>query len=256
MCLLVLAWQSHDEYPLVFAGNRDERHARATAAASFWSDTPEILGGRDLEAGGTWLGITAGRRFAVVTNFREGLEPAKALRSRGELPTDFLRGRVSPAEYARDLARRGSDYGGFSFLCSNAASLWFCSNRGDGAYEVAPGVHGLSNHLLDTPWPKVERSKQRMELLLERDSLSSGALFRLLADREPAGDDELPDTGIGRDLEKRVSAPFVVNPVYGTRCSSVLRSQMDGGQYFAERRFDAAGETLETRHFQLGATAP
>lgn len=255
MCLLVFAWQVDDGHPLVFAGNRDERHARASAAATFWQDAPEILGGRDLEAGGTWLGLTAGGRFAVVTNYREGLNPPKAPRSRGELPAEFLRGDRHPADYARELQRRGGEYGGFSFVCGDGRELWFCSNRAPAPQMIAPGIHGLSNHLLDTPWPKVERSKARLAMLLEQGALGSDSLFKLLADRTPAGDAELPDTGIGRELEHTVSAPFVVNPVYGTRCSTAIRVNADRSRYFAERRFDAAGETLETRYFQLGAAA-
>jgi uncharacterized protein with NRDE domain len=256
MCLLVFAWQTDDEHPLVFAGNRDERHARASAAAAFWPDAPEILGGRDLEAGGTWLGITTAGRFAVVTNYREGLNPPKTPRSRGELPADFLRGNMSAADYMGELQRRGGDYGGFSLICGDGNELWYCSNRGAAPLAIAPGIHGLSNHLLDTPWPKVEHSKARLAMLLEQDVTGSDALFKLLADRTPASDAELPDTGIGRDLEHTVSSPFVLNPVYGTRCSTAIRFNADGSRHFAERRFDPESQALETRYFQLGAGLP
>lgn len=253
MCLLVFAWQTDAEHPLVFAGNRDERHARATAAAALWPDAPEILGGRDLEAGGTWLGVTANGRFAVVTNYREGLNPAKAPRSRGELPAEFLRGDMSASDYVHELQGRGGEYGGFSFICSEGAELWFCSNRAVVPQAITPGIHGLSNHLLDTAWPKVERSKARLGLLLEQGISGSDALFKLLADRTPAEDAALPDTGIGRELEHAVSSPFVLNPVYGTRCSTALRFNASGSRHFAERRFDPEGRALETRHFQLGS---
>ena len=255
MCLLVFAWDLHPKYKLIFAGNRDERHARAAAAARFWDDAPEVLAGRDLEAGGTWLGLSLAGRFAVVTNYREGLDPPKARLSRGALTADFLKGGMSAAEYLEDLRPKSQDYGAFSLIVGDDQGLHYYSNRGGPDGPIAPGVHGLSNHLLDTPWPKVELSKSRLAALLEQDSTTSDALFKLLADRGEAAEDKLPDTGIGLELERRVSAPFVVNSVYGTRCSSVIRQSRAGGFHFAERRFDPAGESLGTRHFQLADAA-
>jgi uncharacterized protein with NRDE domain len=252
MCLLALAWKAHPDFPLILAGNRDERHARASAAAGFWSDAPEVLAGRDLEAGGTWLGVTTAGRYAVVTNYREGLNPAKAPRSRGALTAEFLEGSVSPADYVDAVSRRGSEYGAFSLVCGDRDSLWYVSNRGAAPQPIAPGVHALSNHLLDTPWPKVENAKAGLKLLLEVGALTTETLFRLLADRKPA-QGSLPDTGIGPELERRVSAAFVQDPVYGTRCSTLLLLHRDGSLRFAERRFDAAGDALETRLFQITA---
>ena len=251
MCLLVFAWRVHPQYSLVFAGNRDERHARASVSAAFWEGAPDLLAGRDLEAGGTWVGVTAAGRFAVVTNYREGLDPPKAKRSRGELVSGFLQGDGRPRDYLGDVHARRQDYGAFSFLCGDREELHYLSNRDDHPGPVAPGVHGLSNHLLDTPWPKVEKSRERLELLLEQSAVSGEALFRLLSDREEARADELPDTGIGAELEKRVSAPFVVNPVYGTRCSTVIRLSADDSLHFAERTFTPAGVAKETRYFHL-----
>lgn len=256
MCLLVFAWKAHPDHALVFAGNRDERHARPAAPAGFWPDAPEVLGGRDLEAGGTWLGVTARARFAVVTNYREGLNPPKMARSRGELPADFLRGDDSPAAYLHKVKRRAGEYGGFGLICGDRESLFYFSNRSGEPSAVAPGVHGLSNHLLDTPWPKVAVSKQRLALLVENDAVTSDALFRLLHDTTPAGDAELPDTGIGLELERRVSPPFVMNEVYGTRCSTLLHIHADGEADFAERRFTPQGGEIETRRFHLPAPAP
>lgn len=253
MCLLVFAWQTDPEHPLIFAGNRDERHGRAAAAAGLWRDTPGVLGGRDLEAGGTWLGVTLAGRFAVVTNYREGLNPAKAPRSRGALAADFLTGDMGAAEYLDEVRTHAQEYGAFSLLVGDRRELHYYSNRGDQGGPVTPGIHGLSNHLLDTPWPKVQRTKTRFATLLEMATPTSDELFRLLADPSEAPEQELPDTGIGRDLERRVSAAFVVNPVYGTRCSTVLRLGRGGGLHFAERRFTPAGESVETRWFQAGA---
>lgn len=255
MCLLVLAWQADPEYPLILAGNRDERHARASTAAEFWRDAPAVLAGRDLEAGGTWLGVTLAGRYAVVTNYRDGLNPPKAARSRGALTADFLRGAAAPAVYMEHVQRHAVEYGGFSLLCGDRDSLWYFSNRSDGEPRpVAAGLHALSNHLLDTPWPKVETAKARMRLLVESGAATSEALFRLLADRTPAQAD-LPDTGIGPDLERRVSAAFVADSVYGTRCSTLLQFGRNGGWRFLERRFDARGEPEETRQFHLAGRA-
>ena len=254
MCLLVFAWQTHPDHALIFAGNRDERHARATAPAQLWQDAPQVLGGRDLEAGGTWLGLALGGRFAVVTNYRDGLDPPKAPRSRGALTADFLTGALAPAEYLEGVRTRAAEYGAFSLLVGDRQELHYFSNRGDRGGPVVPGIHGLSNHLLDTPWPKVQLSKARLAALLEQEAPTSGALFRLLADRSPAPDGELPDTGIGLDLERRVSAPFVANPVYGTRCSTAIHLQRDGGLRFAERRFTPTGESVETRWFHAAGS--
>ncbi|HET7921862.1 MAG TPA: NRDE family protein [Gammaproteobacteria bacterium] len=250
MCLLVFAWHAHPELPLIFAGNRDEAHARRSAAAGFWQDAPQVLAGRDLEAGGTWLGVTTRGRFAVVTNYRDGPQPMRGPRSRGELVADFLRSAHSPEAYIREVGTRAARYAGFSLLAGDRDALWYVSNRGAAAQAIPPGVHGLSNHLLDTPWPKLLRSTERLELLLDANQLTEEALFRLLADRRPAHDAELPDTGIGTERERALSAPFVVNPEYGTRCSTLIRLGADSLR-FSERRFSPAGERTETRRFML-----
>lgn len=252
MCLLALAWRSHPDYRLILAGNRDERHARASTAAGFWSGAPEILAGRDLEAGGTWLGLTTAGRYAVVTNYREGLSPAKAPRSRGALTADFLRRKVAPEEYLREVQAHADEYGGFSLVVGTQDSLWWFSNRGGAPAPVAPGVHALSNHLLDTPWPKVRTAKARLQLMLDTSAVSVDALLKMLADRTPA-ETGLPDTGIGAELERRVSAAFVADPVYGTRCSTVVMIHQDGSLRLSERRFDAEAQPIETRHFQVPA---
>jgi uncharacterized protein with NRDE domain len=257
MCLLVLAWKTHPAYPLILAGNRDERHARASTAAGFWPDAPQVLAGRDLEAGGTWLGTTVDGRFAVVTNYREGPDPSRAPRSRGALTAGFLGGDDPLPQYLAQVQERAGEYGGFSLICGDHESLWYLSNRGPAPAPVAPGIHALSNHLLDTPWPKVEVAKARLRLLLDSGAFTTEALFRLLADRTPAPRDApLPDTGIDPELERRVSAAFVQHPLYGTRCSTLLLRDQRGGMRFAERRFDAAGEELETRLFHIAGREP
>ena len=255
MCLLVFAWQTCPDHPLVFAGNRDELHARPDLAAGIWEDAPQVLGGRDLEAGGTWLGVTGNGRFAVVTNYREGPNPKKMQRSRGELSADFLRGAMAPQIYLQDVRRRAREYAAFSLIVGDADTLWYFSNRSPRApFAVAPGIHGLSNHLLDTPWPKVSLSMARLEALLAEGVPVTEPLFQLLADRTPASIETLPDTGIGVQHELLASSVFVAHEMYGTRCSSVILRARGGEWCFAERRFDAAGRTLETRYFQLGGS--
>jgi uncharacterized protein with NRDE domain len=252
MCLLAFAWKVHPDYPLILAGNRDERHARASAAAGLWSDAPEVLAGRDLEAGGTWLGVTTAGRYAVVTNYREGLNPRKAPRSRGGLTSEFLLSTMPMADYMQTVQPHAADYGAFSLVGGDRDSLWYFSNRGGEPTPIVPGIHALSNHLLDTPWPKVQNAKAQLKLLLDTDAVSVETLLWILADRRPA-EAGLPDTGIGPELERRVSAAFVQDPVYGTRCSTIVMLHKDGGLTFSERRFDAAGEALETRRFWISA---
>jgi uncharacterized protein with NRDE domain len=238
MCLLVIAWRPDETHRLVLAGNRDEFHDRPAAAADWWDDM--ILGGKDLRAGGSWLAAHRSGRYAIVTNFREPIEEGRGPRSRGELVTRFLEGDATPHAFARQLASRGRDYAGFNLLLGDADTLVYHSNRGRGPEELEPGIHGLSNHLLDTPWPKLARTRARFNALLE-EGADSEELLAMLADRKPAADGELPETGIGPEWERLLSAPFIVSPYYGTRCSTVLKLRADGEMEFIERRFDAAG---------------
>ncbi len=246
MCLILLAWRSHPDYPLVFAGNRDERYGRPTAAADFWKDDPEIYGGRDLELGGTWLGLRRSGRFAAITNYRDGPAKKPAPRSRGELTANFLRGQDGPAAYMNRVATAdGCLYGGYTLLAGDRERLYGLSNRGGGVEELPPGVHGLSNHLLNTPWPKIVRGKRRVEALLgaSEAELQAG-LFEALADRNPATEAELPETGVGSARERELSPAFIAADHYGTRASTVLLIDRDGAVVFAERRFGPRGEPL------------
>ena len=236
MCLIVLAHRAHPEYPLVVAANRDEAHARPTAPASWWEGDPPLLGGRDLSAGGTWMGVTRDGRFAAVTNFREW-PPEAAERSRGALVAGFLRSADPPEAYAAAVAAEGDRYAGFNLLLSDGASLVYVTNRLEGWRVLDPGVHALSNHLLDTPWPKVVRARRAMHAAL---AAASGAtldapLWELLADRVVVADDELPDTGVGRERELLLSPPFITGDLYGTRSSTVLTVSASGDARFVER---------------------
>ena len=254
MCLLVVAWQVHPRYPLIVAGNRDEFHARPAAAAAWWTDSPDLLGGRDLQAGGTWLALHRNGRFGVVTNFREPAADATGQRSRGELVVDCLSAPAPPRRWLTDLAARSAEYGGYNLLIAGDGELHYSTNRGNDAPGLAPGIYGLSNHRLDTAWPKVRRIKERLAALLESEDLASEPLFRILADRTPAPDHALPATGVPLAWERMLSAAFIVSPQYGTRVSTVVRITAKGGVEFEERRFDPDGERVGQRQieFRLG----
>jgi uncharacterized protein with NRDE domain len=249
MCLLVFAWQTAAAQPLVLAGNRDEFHDRPAAAADWWQGG-RIVGGRDLRAGGTWLAAARDGRFAVVTNYREPMAEGRGPRSRGELVTGFLQGDTEPREWARKVAQHNDDYAGFNLLLGAPDELVYLSNRGRGPEVLAPGVYGLSNHLLDTPWPKLARTRARFTRLLAQGA-DTTALLDMLADRAPAADDELPDTGLPPEWERLLSSPFITDPRYGTRCSTVLRLTQGSTMELTERSFDAAGAAVDERSFEF-----
>ncbi len=249
MCLLAIGWRADPEHLLVFAGNRDEFHARPTAAAAWWKDAPDVIGGRDLEGGGTWLAADRRGRFAVVTNFREpAVDQASAAPSRGALVTDFLAGSATARDYALALETRAGTYAGFNLLVADGDGLHYVSNRSPGRLDLPGGIYGLSNSALDTPWPKVVGLRAGMHKILAGGSPSDDDLLKLLSDRRAAPDAELPDTGIGRAFERLLSAAFIVSPAYGTRCSTAFLLNREGRASFLERRFGPNGQaTGETR---------
>jgi uncharacterized protein with NRDE domain len=255
MCLLVLAWKLHPRYRLILAGNRDEFHDRPSTPLGWWQDDPRILAGRDLKAGGTWLGVARSGRFGIVTNFRDLQAPVEGAPSRGNLVPRFLTGATSPKEFLDDLRGAAPRYSGFNLLVGGSRALYYFSNRGSNVPTVlSPGIYGLSNHALDTPWPKLERTRQRFTSLLAEPEVSAESLFAMLSDREPAPDGELPDTGLPREWERVVSAPFILNERYGTRCSSVLLVERNGRTILQERRFDPAGVQTGTSRFEFTST--
>lgn len=251
MCLIVLAYGSHPDYRLVLAANRDEFHRRPTAPAGVWAEEPDLLAGRDLEAGGTWLGVTKGGRFAAVTNYRDPRSTRARALSRGCLPLRFLRSELSPVAFSETLRPTGDRYNGFSLLAGNARELAYFSNVERRPRALPPGIYGLSNRLLDTAWPKVDKAKSRLRALLA-DNVEPEALLALLGDRSVAPDDALPDTGVGLERERQLSPIFIRTPDYGTRSSTVLLIRRDGHVRFVERSFDSRGEPLTTVTHVLG----
>ncbi|HEV2443831.1 MAG TPA: NRDE family protein [Steroidobacteraceae bacterium] len=254
MCLLVLAWNTHPRYRLVVAANRDEYHERPTAPLARWPAPDEILAGRDLRAGGTWLGIDRRRRFGIVTNFRDLARAPPQAPSRGGLIPGYLGGTAGPDDYLAALEREAAGYGGFNLLLADGESLWYASNRGTPfARALSPGVHGLSNERLDTPWPKLLRVRGGFEEWLRAGgSAEGGDLFALLGDRVPATDEEeLPSTGLSPQWERILSSPFVLHESYGTRCSTIVAIERTGACYLAERRFDPTGDVTGETEYRL-----
>lgn len=249
MCLIAFAWRVHPDYRLLLAANRDELHARPSAPLDWWKDRPSMLAGRDLAAGGTWLAIDDRGRFATVTNYRETLSAQPAERSRGGLVTGFVAGDDDPLDFMRRI--EGGRYAGFSLLAADQKSMACVSNRGDAARALEPGFYGLSNASLDTPWPKVRRSKARLEELLTKETVDVEALFELLGDREPATVGEAEAQGVPPELARAVSAPFIVTPEFGTRCSTVLSVTTSGEVRIVERRFDSRGGPTGESRFEF-----
>jgi uncharacterized protein with NRDE domain len=262
MCLLVLAWRTHPRHRLVVAANRDEFHARPAAPLAPWASPEGIVGGRDLQANGTWFAVDTRRRFGIVTNFREFGQRRSGAPSRGALVPGSLAGSEAPGAFLQSLEPDAAEYAGFNLLLADRDSLWYASNRANPfASELPPGIYGLSNEFLDTPWPKLVRTRARFAALLEADATSANpaladSLFTLLADRETAPAGAQPAGDLPPDWARKLSAPFVLDETYGTRCSTVLTISTDDTLRIAERRFDARGESCgETEHVLNGSSA-
>ncbi len=244
MCLIFVAYRMLPECPLLLIANRDEFYRRPTAAASFWPQAPQVLAGRDLEGGGSWLGLTRNGRLAAITNYRNLAEVSGVgadKRSRGLLVSDFLTGSAAPAESLAALAKQPENYRGFNLLLGDADGLHYYSNRGAAPQPLTPGLYGLSNHLLETPWPKVAEGKRALARLLAGGLPEEAELFELLADRTLAPDPLLPETGLSRDWERLLSSRFIQSADYGTRASTLVLFDRRSGARFIERSFAANG---------------
>jgi len=241
MCLIAFSWQSHPRWRLVLAGNRDEAHARPSAALARWDDLP-IIGGRDLEAGGTWLGATDDGRCCVVTNVRDPDDPQLGV-SRGMLATDFLVRATDAQTHAQSLLATAAEYRPFNLLTFDAHDAFYIGNRPVArAQAVTPGVHGLSNADFNTPWPKTRALMQRMQRWIDdADADNFDPLFEALADEQIAPDAKLPDTGIGLERERWLSSAFIRGENYGTRACTVVAISHQGHGVIAERRFGPNG---------------
>jgi uncharacterized protein with NRDE domain len=261
MCIAYLAIAAHPEWPLFIAANRDEFHARQTLPAAPWPDHPDLIAGVDCVAGGTWLGITRQGRYALLTNYRDPASVMPNAPSRGHLTSDYLIDDIDPRDYAHRVLDAASRYNGFNLILGDQQSAWYVGNR---AYQEAPqaltpGRYIISNHLLNTPWPKAERLRQALNgYPSDALDLSLAPLFEILQDNTPARDDALPSTGITRERERLLSSPFIISPEYGTRCSTVIAVHASGRALFSEVSYNASGKATQ-RHdwpFFLSHPAP
>lgn len=239
MCLVVFAWKIHPDYKLILAANRDEFHGRPSQEAHWWPDAPEMLAGRDLQAGGTWLAVNKSGRFATVTNYREQQRARGGLQSRGEIAINFVAGSDDALTYVSSLAP--ARYAGVSVLVADRDTICYTSNRGDDAVSLAPGVYGLSNASLETPESKLLRTKEALSTLVDSNNVNTTELLRLLADKTPAPNAEVESGEMPFILARALTAPFIVAESYGTRCSTTLLYANDGRIEFCERRFNAGG---------------
>lgn len=229
MCLIVFAWQVVPGVPLVAAGNRDEFYNRPAAPADWWEDYPYVYAGRDLQGGGTWMGVTRDGRFAAVTNIRSPLYKRPGAPTRGALVADYLTGQTSAEEYIAEVSPRAHLYSGFNLLVGDRNTLIWYSNGADderNGHPLAPGVYGLSNGSLDAPWPKVVRTKAQFASLLCQGAPESG-FFEMLTDTMRASDCRLPSTGVSIEWERMLSAVCIESPDYGTRASTVVKLYPD-----------------------------
>ena len=252
MCLILVAWQAHPDFPLVVAANRDEFFTRPAAAAAWWADQPDLFAGRDLEAGGTWLGLSRSGRFAGLTNFRDPARQRAGTPSRGDLVAGFLGGNESTADALARLQREGPRYNGFNLMVSDGESLGVHESVSGVSHRLEPGLYALSNDLLDTPWPKVVTGKSRLSRALT--ALPDDTPLRdLLRDDRPAADASLPRTGVSLAWERMLSSAFIRAPGYGTRCSTVIRRDRYGWTHVTESTWNEIGQEADrvTETFQI-----
>jgi uncharacterized protein with NRDE domain len=240
MCLILLAWKAHPQYELIVAANRDEWHGRPALPAQWWDDAPDLLAGKDLKAGGTWLGIARNGRFAAITNFREPGDKLSTAPSRGTLAMDFLLDDRTPEAFFSALSHHASRFNGFTLIAGDGKSLLCFDSRTSTFAEIAPGVHGLSNHTLDEPWPKVTLGRNRLGEIV-KSPFDFEQLFLPLEDRRVFDDTVLPETGVGKEWERVLSSALIVTPGYGTRCSTAITVDANSHVVFEERTRDAEG---------------
>jgi uncharacterized protein with NRDE domain len=251
MCLILFATKVHPDWPLVIAANRDEWRDRGTQEAHWWWDSPILLAGRDLRAGGSWMGMTKAGRIAAITNFRDPADRRSSAPSRGQLVTECLMGTMQPDDYLATLAMRAADFNAFNLVAGDVDGLWIFNSRERGVRKIPPGVHGLSNDILDEPWPKVARGRKALAKILQDGAHDIEPLFGLLSDTTQPPDSQLPDTGVGVTWERTLSPALIRGVRYGTRCSTVLMVGRDRRVIFEERTRDAKGAVTGTARFDF-----
>ena len=251
MCLIVFANNFLDDYKLIFAANRDEFYNRLSEQAEFWNEYPDLLAGKDLQAGGTWMGITKQGKFAAITNFRDLKNHRNDAPSRGNLTLDFLINDITPEEYYNKLKPILNNFNGFNLLLGSVDGLCYFSNKLDGLQKLDPDIHGISNSILDTPWPKVEKSKRQLKQLIEQQNIHPWEILNLLDDTSQAKDEELPDTGVGLELERMLSPIFIKSKEYGTRSSTIVTVDKYNNVRFVEKTYFANTGRFSNRDFNF-----
>ncbi|CAM2070671.1 NRDE family protein [Sulfidibacter corallicola] len=252
MCIIFLAYQHFPRLPLVLVANRDEFYGRPALPLAFWEDEHQILAGRDGTAGGSWLGVNRSGRVAAITNIRNPAERKIFAPSRGLLVRDFLRGHTGEREFMNLLLEKGGDYNGFNLIFGTVSRLYCYDNRTNRIEALGAGIHGLSNDVINTPWPKVAKGKRFLDgLSMDADEWSVDRLFELLGDREQPDPASLPDTGIGPEWERLLSPIFIVSPIYGSRCGTVLTLDTEGGVYMEERTYFRKPDSYQAHRFQF-----
>jgi uncharacterized protein with NRDE domain len=251
MCLIFLSVKQHPKYKLIVAANRDEFYQRQTAPAHFWDDAPHILAGRDMEASGTWMGMTRSGKISMVTNYRDLKNLKEQAPSRGQLVSEYLLNGNKPDTYLNQVHQNAQAYNGFNLIVGTPDELYYYSNYKDTVENISQGLHGLSNHLLNTPWPKVERGLTDMDKVLRDKHINTSQIFEVLRNEEIAPDENLPDTGIGIDRERVLSSMFIKSPNYGTRCSTVVLVNLQNEVSYTERVYNLETFDYTTRTFQF-----
>ena len=256
MCLILFSYRTHPSFRLILAANRDEYHARPSAPPAFWSEAPYLLAGRDLVAGGAWLGITKTGRLAAVTNYRDPASVMKNTPSRGRLVRDYLMREQPPLEYLLQVQKQAEEYNGFNLLIGDREGLFWYSNRSGSPLKFPPGIFGISNRLLDTDWPKVSRGKEMLTTIVSGGNPSPDELFRMLRDERTAADGMLPSTGVTLEMERMLSPIFIRSPVYGTRSSTLIFIGNDDRVLFQDRTLNPDQDHMEERRFDFVLERP
>lgn len=251
MCLILFAYKTHPKYKLVIAANRDEFYRRPTAPAVFWEEDPQVLAGRDLQAGGTWMGINTSGKISLLTNYRDMSNIKPDAPSRGHLVSDFLKNKEGAAKYLAHLSSTAHRYNGFNIICGNAEELYYYSNYSESVHQIKAGFHGLSNALMNIKWPKITKGIEKLKSILQDNQPDPLHILEALYDDITAPNALLPDTGVGLQFEKMLSPMFIKSEDYGSRSSTVLLIDYKGHAQYLERTYNVEDFSYEDRRFKL-----
>lgn len=257
MCLILFAYKANPGYDLILAANRDEFYHRPASPMHFWEENPDILAGKDIKSGGTWMGINRDKRFAALTNYRDPAVYRNDAASRGEIITDYLGSQKGPNHFAEELKQQAARFNGFNLIWGDIRRIYSFSNRDGRIMPVSPGLHGISNAFLNIPWPKVTLGKELLRDVLKKTinnkkSITSADLFSILENREMPPDRSLPDTGVGLETERMLSPIFIESANYGTRSSTIIIAKESGRADIWERTFSKGSHSVaREKHFQL-----